>query len=77
MADQGAFEKSTLHRLCVEAARFWVIDNYLADKKLPDSVTFFAYPRSQDGMNWGDDDSGTGPLHGKRVRVTLEVENQS
>lgn len=75
----NAFEKSTLHRLCSQAARFWVLASYLETKKLPDETAFFAYANGPGGFDWGNppgpDDPDNQPLRRKRVRITLTIED--
>ena len=74
----GSFEKDTLHRLCVQAARYWVIEHKLRLGELPENVTFFAYPNGPGGFDWGNppgpDDPTLRPMRGKRVRITMTIE---
>lgn len=77
---QGAFEKDTEYRLVVEAARYWVIQHYILTGKLPEKTIYSAYPNGTASFDWGDppgpDDGKTpAPLRGKRVRITLEIED--
>jgi hypothetical protein len=79
-AQKGAFEKDTLYRLIVESTRYWVIEHYLRRGCLPDETTFFAYANEPNGFDWGnpagpDDDGQLRPLRGKRVRITLAIED--
>ena len=77
----NAFEKNTLYRLLVEAVRYWVIQTFFDTKQIPQTVgTFWIYPRGIEfpGIDWGDDPSqpdALRPLMGKRIRVTLTVED--
>lgn len=80
MTDMSAFLRDTLHRMCAGAARFWVIEHHQRTGKIPtESVTYFAYPNGPGGFDWGNaagpDDPVTKPLRGKRVRITLSIEN--
>jgi hypothetical protein len=76
---KGAFEKETQHRMLTEAARYWVIEHYLRTGKLPDEpAVYFAYPNGPVSFDWGNPpgpDNGTQKLRGKRVRITMEIEN--
>lgn len=75
----GAFERDTLHRILAVAARYWVIEHHQRAKQLPKRVTFFAYAEGPAGMDWGNspgpDDAELRPMRGKRVRITLEIED--
>ena len=76
----NAFEKDTLYRLLVESTRFWVIANWLENHELPKQTTFYTYPGGPLGFDWGnapgpDDEAIERPLRGKRVRITLEIED--
>lgn len=77
--DRGAFESDTLHRLCVEAARYWVIESYLRTGKLPATETRYAYSGGPHDIGWGNapgpDDPELKPLRYKRVKITLTVED--
>lgn len=81
MTARPAFESDTLHRLTVEAARFWVIEHFLRTKQLPTRETRFAYASGPHGFDWGNapghDDPDTKPLRYKRVRITFEVEDDT
>ena len=80
MSEQrSAFETHTLHRMCAQAARYWVIENWLRTNELPEPATYFAYPTGPGGFDWGDAPGNDGPprpLRGKRVRITLEIEEE-
>ena len=76
----NAFEKDTLYRLLVESTRLWVISHWLEHHELPKDVTFYAYPNGPRGFDWGnapgpDNDGTERPPRGKRVRITLEIED--
>lgn len=69
MSEQGSFEKDTLWRMCAQAARYWVIEHFLRTKELPDKpAVFFGY--SVSGIDWGQE-----VLRGKRIKVTIEIED--
>lgn len=74
-----AFEKDTLHRMLSGAARYWVINHYLHKLRIPESAAvYFAYPNGPAGFDWGNalgPDGPDKPLRGKRVRITLEIED--
>jgi len=76
-AMKGAFEKDTQYRLLVEASRYWVIEHYLRTGRLPEPAVYFAYANGERGFDWGNppgpDDQTQ--LRGKRVRITLEIED--
>lgn len=79
-AMKGAFEKDTQYRLLVEAARYWVIEHYLRTGRLPEPEVYFAYANGPHGFDWGNpagpgDGTTPRPLRGKRVRITLEIED--
>lgn len=44
MSEMGAFEKETLYRMIVEAARFWVIEHHQRTGELPEATVKFVYP---------------------------------
>lgn len=73
----SAFLRDTLHRMCVGAARFWVIEHHQRTGELPDKSVWYAYADGPVGFGWGNapgpDDPVDKPLRGKRVRITLEV----
>lgn len=70
-----AFEKDTVHRLLTEAARVWVIAQFLDVKCIQASpATFYAYPSGPVSFDWGEDGDAPLPLVGKRIKITLEVE---
>ena len=75
----NAFERETIHRLCTETARFWLNSHYLENKNLPDEPkVWFAYPNGPVSFDWGNrpgEFDGTQVLRGKRVRITLEIED--
>jgi len=73
----SAFEASIVYRLAVELARTWVISHWLAKGSLPTDGMMWVYPRCADSaMDWGDDPDGPfRPLKGKRVQVTLSVQD--
>ena len=75
-----AFASDTLHRLLVEASRYWVIESVLRSGDLPKDETRFAYANGPHGFGWGnapgdESDGIKRPLRGKRVRITLEIED--
>ena len=79
---RGAFESDTVHRLAVEAARFWVIEHWLRTKTLPhEPETRFVYADGPHGIGWGNapgpDDADLKPLRYRRIRVTFEIEDQA
>ena len=79
-ADRGALESDTLHRMLVEAARYWVVEHHQRTGQLPEEEIRFAYAGGSCGFDWGNP-PGLGvhprdaPLRGKRVRITLEIED--
>ena len=78
--DMGAFEKDTLYRQIVEAARYWVIEHQLRTGQLPEPMTYYAYSDGPRGFDWGnppgvDDDGLERPLRRKRVTITLSIED--
>lgn len=70
MSERPAFERDTTHRLAVEVARHSIISRHLAGFQIDMPHTMFVYQSGPFGMNWGQD-----LLKGKRVRVTIEVED--
>ncbi len=77
---RGAFESSTIYRLLVETVRYWLIECFLRAKKLPDKHVYFVYPYGEASIDWGDSPTSPDdcrPLRGKRIRVTIEIENES
>lgn len=78
----SAFERDTLHRMAAGTARYWVIGEWLRNHRLPDKATLFAYAGGPGGFDWGNppglqDDPQLQPLRYKRVRITLEIEDQA
>jgi hypothetical protein len=77
--DRGAFESETFHRMLVEAARYWLIEFFLRRKKLPEREVRYVYANGPNGIGWGNapgpDDPDMKPLRGKRIRVTIEIED--
>lgn len=77
--DRGAFETETLHRLLVEAVRFWVIEFFLRRKKLPEKEVRYVYADGTMGIGWGNspgpDDPKFRPLRMKRIKITVEIED--
>lgn len=75
----GAFEKETVYRLLTEACRMWVVSTHLETGKLPKFVTYWVYGNGAPiNIGWGDaggPPSENTPMRGKRIRVTLEVED--
>ena len=76
-----AFERSTTYRLCVEAARHWLLTHYLARHELPEGTKkFWVYPNGPEAcLDWGNapgplNDGSPHPLRGKRIAVTFTVE---
>jgi len=69
-----AFDRDTQIELAKQLARHWVIAHYLRTGHLPNSAKFYAYPNDA-GFRWGADEKG--PLHQKRVVVTLTIEDQA
>lgn len=79
--DRGAFETDTFHRMLVEAARYWVIEAWLRSQELPRSETRYVYPDGPPAsMDWGNspgpDDPTMKPMRGKRVSITIKVEDR-
>lgn len=77
---QSALTNDTIYRLIVEASRLWLINHYLRTGKLPEENTYFIYPNGEISLDWGnpsgrDDGKKIRVLCGKRVCVTLSVEN--
>lgn len=77
-----AFERDTLYRMAVEAARYWVVNHYLHKLRVPDEpATMFVYPSGPcAAMDWGNPPGTNNPdavLRGKRVRVTLTIEDNN
>ena len=65
----NSFERDTLWSMCCQAARYWLVGHFLRTGKLPQQkAVFWAYPER--GIDWGKDE-----LRGKRVRITIEVED--
>lgn len=74
------FEADTLYRMAVEMARYWVIASSLEAGEIPQRRTMFVYPSGPPAcMDWGNPpgDKANAPLRGKRVKVTLTVEDDS
>ena len=69
-----AFDRDTQIELAKALARHWVISHFLRTTHLPNGARFYAYP-SQDGFSWGGDKGD--PMHGKRVVISLEIENEA
>lgn len=81
MSDNGSFERDTLMRMLAEAVRYWLVGHFLRRQRLPEENTFFVYANGPNGIDWGNAPGPTGdgmlrPLRGKRVRITLSIENQ-
>lgn len=74
----SAFERATVYRMTVEAARVWLISEFLARGKLPEELVLFVYANGPDAsLDWGNSpgpDDGMKPMRGRRVRVTFQVE---
>ena len=72
-----AFLRDTLYRMCVGAARLWLIGRHLRTGELPAAVTIWAYPNARsNSFDWGDNQDGPrGPMAGKRVRIQMTVED--
>lgn len=79
----SAFENDTVHRLLTEAMRVWVVGNYLETCAIPyRAATFYVYPSGPVSMDWGDsrykvDGEPAEPMTRKRVKITIEIENQA
>jgi hypothetical protein len=75
--ERGSFETETLHRMLIEAVRYWVIEWFLRTKKLPAKEIRYVYSGGTVGIGWGSatglDDPNT--LRGKRIKVTIEIED--
>lgn len=65
-----AFERDTQIEMAKQLARHWVIEHHLRTGHLPNNGTFYSYP-----IGWGEADNG--PMHGKRVVITLTIENEA
>lgn len=84
MIDVGGFEHDTLHRLVTEAARYWLLTHWLASKnksgvdRLPEQESLYAHPSGPVSMDCGDPryvvGDKPGVMHGKRIKVTFEIE---
>jgi hypothetical protein len=79
MTDMRAFDKDTLYRMTVEAARFWVVEHFLRTRQIPDKPrVMFVYPSGCEAcMDFGNAPGPDGPdkpMRGRRVRVTFEIE---
>lgn len=77
--DRGAFESATIHRIATESVRVWIIEHWLRTQTLPQPEVMFVYPRGPQSLEWGAADGSPdefAPLRGKRIRVTLEIENE-
>lgn len=76
--DRGVFETETLHRMMVEAVRYWCIETFLRRKRLPIREVRYVYSDGPVGIDWGNapgpDDPDTKPLRGKRIKITIEIE---
>ena len=74
-----AFSRDTTYRLLVEAVRYWVISHWLATQRLPNNGQFWIYGTGQNGIDWGNapgpDDPDLKPLRGKRIKVTMTIED--
>jgi hypothetical protein len=71
------FATDTLHRLAVEAARYWVVECWLRTRQLPTAAeTRFVYADGLYGIGWGDDPVSPGPMRHRRIRVTFEVQDK-
>lgn len=76
--DMRAFERATLYRLCTEAARYWVISHFLVHQALPAEVQFYTYPNGEVSFDWGNPAGPASvytPLRGKRITITMRVED--
>jgi len=76
--DRGAFETETFHRMLVEAARYWLIEFFLRKKKLPEREVRYVYADGPNGIGWGNapgPDDGTKVMRGKRIKITVEIED--
>ena len=78
--EMGAFEKDALYRMLVEAARYWVIENYLRTGELPKERTNFVYADGPKAIDWGNPPGrnppeGTAVLRYKRIVVRLSIED--
>lgn len=77
--EMGSFENDTLYRMCVEAARYWVIEHFLRTGELPDQMKRWVYPSGPvAALDWGNapgmDDKGQDKiLRYKRIEVTLKI----
>ena len=76
----SAFDRDTIHRLLNEASRYWVVQTFLSSGELPAGIkTWWAYPDGPISFDWGNapgPKTKYTPLRGKRVRITLELENE-
>lgn len=77
------FENETLYRMLVEASRYWVVGEFLRNGDIPQKeCVLFVYANGLEAcLDWGDSHVYTGkssdlrPMRGKRIRVTMEVED--
>ena len=78
--EADAFVKDTRYRLLVEVSRYWLIEHWLRTHELPDEAVWFVYPNGPEAcLDWGNppgrsEDGLSRPLRGKRIRITLSVE---
>ena len=76
-----AWIRDTVHRLLTEAVRVWILGRNLYGYGGTSEGVFYVYPRGQVSIDWGDPvgevSSDSAPLRGKRIVVTLRIEEQA
>lgn len=76
-----AWIRETIHRLLTEAVRVWILGNRIEGNGIPTEGVFYVYPSGPVSIDWGDQLRETHkeyhPLRGKRIVVTLRVEEQA
>jgi hypothetical protein len=75
-----AYISKSIHKMLVAVCHLWISHVYIKSREWnddsirtrwpPGKQTFFIYADGDAGMNWGED-----LLRGKRIRVTMEMED--